>query len=76
MILQILISWYCVVVVVVVVADDDNKPRTSYFNSPALDVSLAFPQATPASTFPPCSKNHIHHYTYMCTKPVNRLSIT
>ncbi|KAM1442127.1 hypothetical protein ACFX13_010039 [Malus domestica] len=31
-----------------------NNERTSYFNSPALDVSVAFPQATPASTFPPC----------------------
>lgn len=26
----------------------------SYFNLPALDISTAFPQATPASTFPPC----------------------
>ncbi|KAJ7961220.1 Acyl-coenzyme A oxidase 4, peroxisomal [Quillaja saponaria] len=35
---------------------DDAKP--SYFNLPALDVSLAFPQATPASTFPPCASDY------------------
>jgi hypothetical protein len=37
--------------------DHDQNPRTSYFNSPPLDISVAFPQATPASIFPPCSKN-------------------
>lgn len=35
-------------------ADDQSKDaRPSYFNKPALDVSIAFPQATPASIFPP-----------------------
>ncbi|KAL8517242.1 hypothetical protein ACS0TY_015464 [Phlomoides rotata] len=34
--------------------DDMNKEaRSSYFDFPALDVSVAFPQATPASIFPP-----------------------
>lgn len=39
-------------------ADNDQNARTSYFNLPALDVSIAFPQATPASKFPPCGKNN------------------
>ncbi|KAL2658759.1 hypothetical protein AAZV13_03G044100 [Glycine max] len=30
----------------------------SYFYSPPLDVSAAFPQATPASTFPPCASDY------------------
>ncbi|KAK9920404.1 hypothetical protein M0R45_028959 [Rubus argutus] len=39
--------------------DDANKnERTTYFNLPALDVSLAFPQATPASIFPPCTSDY------------------
>ncbi|KAK2361102.1 acyl-coenzyme A oxidase 4, peroxisomal [Trifolium repens] len=33
--------------------DDKNVKMPSYFDLPPLDVSLAFPQATPASTFPP-----------------------
>nr|AFK35770.1 unknown [Medicago truncatula] len=33
-----------------------NMP--SYFDLPPLDVSLAFPQATPASTFPPCASDY------------------
>ncbi|MBA0740258.1 hypothetical protein Gogos_013474, partial [Gossypium gossypioides] len=32
--------------------------RPSYFNSPPLDVSVAFPQATPASTFPPLASDY------------------
>ncbi|CAN6715557.1 unnamed protein product [Malus baccata var. baccata] len=35
-----------------------NNEWTNYFNSPALDVSVAFPQATPASTFPPCTSDY------------------
>ncbi|CAL5388747.1 unnamed protein product [Camellia sinensis] len=35
-----------------------NEPKSSYFNLPALDVSLAFPQATPASLFPPCTSDY------------------
>ncbi|KAL9361961.1 hypothetical protein Peur_044746 [Populus x canadensis] len=31
----------------------EQNPRSSYFNLPPLDVSVAFPQATPVSTFPP-----------------------
>lgn len=31
----------------------------SYFYLPPLDVSEAFPQATPASTFPPCGKKFL-----------------
>ncbi|RXH81834.1 hypothetical protein DVH24_036175 [Malus domestica] len=38
--------------------DVKNNERTNYFNSPALDVSVAFPQATPASTFPPCTSDN------------------
>lgn len=34
------------------------SPRTSYFNSPPLDISVAFPQATPASIFPPCTSDY------------------
>lgn len=33
-----------------------KEAKSSYFDLPALDVSVAFPQATPASNFPPCSK--------------------
>ncbi|XP_027174990.1 acyl-coenzyme A oxidase 4, peroxisomal [Coffea eugenioides] len=32
--------------------------RSSYFDLPALDVSIAFPQATPASIFPPCASDY------------------
>lgn len=38
--------------------DDRDHPRTSYFNSPPLDISVAFPQATPASIFPPCTSDY------------------
>lgn len=41
--------------------DDQCKDaRSSYFNLPALDVSIAFPQATPASVFPPCASDYFH----------------
>ncbi|KAK9070783.1 hypothetical protein SSX86_011185 [Deinandra increscens subsp. villosa] len=40
-------------------SDDENKySKSLYFNYPALDVSLAFPQATPASIFPPCTSDY------------------
>ncbi|KAB2630504.1 acyl-coenzyme A oxidase 4 [Pyrus ussuriensis x Pyrus communis] len=42
--------------------DVKNNERANYFNTAALDVSVAFPQATPTSIFPPCSKNINHHY--------------
>ncbi|XAR55813.1 Acyl-CoA oxidase [Bertholletia excelsa] len=35
-----------------------KDPKSSYFNLPALDVSIAFPQATPASIFPPCTSDY------------------
>ncbi|KAI7742106.1 hypothetical protein M8C21_023418, partial [Ambrosia artemisiifolia] len=39
--------------------DDQNKDSKSwYYNHPALDVSKAFPQATPASIFPPCTSDY------------------
>ncbi|XP_052173173.1 acyl-coenzyme A oxidase 4, peroxisomal [Diospyros lotus] len=39
--------------------DERNKDeKSSYFNLPALDISLAFPQATPASVFPPCTSDY------------------
>ncbi|KAH9673027.1 Acyl-coenzyme A oxidase 4 (peroxisomal) [Citrus sinensis] len=42
-----------------VFADDvDKNARSSYFNLPALDISVAFPQATPASKFPPCASDY------------------
>ncbi|KAK4256093.1 hypothetical protein QN277_009006 [Acacia crassicarpa] len=34
--------------------DDVKNEMPSYFNLPSLDIFVAFPQATPASTFPPC----------------------
>ncbi|KAE8099189.1 hypothetical protein FH972_017192 [Carpinus fangiana] len=40
--------------------DVDGNARTSYFNLPPLDVSIAFPQATPASIFPPCASDYFH----------------
>ncbi|KAF3674537.1 Acyl-coenzyme A oxidase 4, peroxisomal [Capsicum annuum] len=36
-----------------------KEAKSSYFDLPALDVSIAFPQATPASVFPPCSNGEI-----------------
>ncbi|KAL7247880.1 hypothetical protein ACSBR2_002729 [Camellia fascicularis] len=38
--------------------EQHNEPKSSYFNLPALDVSIAFPQATPASIFPPCTSDY------------------
>ncbi|XP_043724779.1 acyl-coenzyme A oxidase 4, peroxisomal [Telopea speciosissima] len=39
--------------------DDTSKNfKTSYFGLPALDMSTAFPQATPASVFPPCASDY------------------
>ncbi|XP_038698146.1 acyl-coenzyme A oxidase 4, peroxisomal isoform X2 [Tripterygium wilfordii] len=39
--------------------DDIGKgQKSSYFNLPPLDVSIAFPQATPASIFPPCASDY------------------
>ncbi|TXG64627.1 hypothetical protein EZV62_011621 [Acer yangbiense] len=36
----------------------DENARSSYFSLPALDVSVAFPQATPVSQFPPCASDY------------------
>ncbi|KAL4394919.1 hypothetical protein AHAS_Ahas02G0200100 [Arachis hypogaea] len=42
-----------------ILSDDSNKrAMPSYFNLPPLDVSNAFPQATPASVFPPCASDY------------------
>ncbi|XWS59972.1 hypothetical protein CRYUN_Cryun08bG0168100 [Craigia yunnanensis] len=38
--------------------ETDKSDKPSYFNLPPLDVSVAFPQATPASTFPPCASDY------------------
>ncbi|KAG9157892.1 hypothetical protein Leryth_000074 [Lithospermum erythrorhizon] len=35
-----------------------KEARSSYFDLPALDLSVAFPQATPASVFPPCTSDY------------------
>ncbi|OAY43730.1 acyl-coenzyme A oxidase 4, peroxisomal [Manihot esculenta] len=40
--------------------DHDESVKSSYFNLPPLDVSIAFPQATPASIFPPCASDYYH----------------
>ncbi|KAK7349828.1 hypothetical protein VNO77_07561 [Canavalia gladiata] len=42
-------------------SNQDNPVKgamPSYFYLPPLDVSAAFPQATPASTFPPCASDY------------------
>ncbi|KAF8396951.1 hypothetical protein HHK36_018587 [Tetracentron sinense] len=39
--------------------DDHSKDaKNSHVGLPALDVSVAFPQATPASVFPPCASDY------------------
>ncbi|XP_028075965.1 acyl-coenzyme A oxidase 4, peroxisomal-like isoform X1 [Camellia sinensis] len=38
--------------------EQHNEPKSSYFNLRALDISIAFPQATPASIFPPCTSDY------------------
>uniref|UniRef100_A0A2P2JNG8 Uncharacterized protein MANES_08G093200 n=2 Tax=Rhizophora mucronata TaxID=61149 RepID=A0A2P2JNG8_RHIMU len=38
--------------------DFGERGRSSYFNLPPLDVSVAFPQATSASVFPPCVSDY------------------
>ncbi|XP_027350663.1 acyl-coenzyme A oxidase 4, peroxisomal isoform X1 [Abrus precatorius] len=40
------------------IQDNSNTKMPSYFHLPALDVSVAFPQATPASIFPPCASDY------------------
>ncbi|KAH9736606.1 Acyl-coenzyme A oxidase 4 (peroxisomal) [Citrus sinensis] len=49
--------------------DGVNKSaRSSYSNLPALDVSLAFPQATPAtSKFPPCASDYYINFDGLLT---------
>ncbi|KAF3499717.1 hypothetical protein F2Q69_00042973 [Brassica cretica] len=44
--------------IVLLSTDRDNaekKVKSSYFDFPAMNVSVAFPQKTPASKFPPCN---------------------
>ncbi|KAL3531683.1 hypothetical protein ACH5RR_005204 [Cinchona calisaya] len=38
--------------------DMHKEAKSPYFDLPALDVSLAFPQASPASVFPPCTSDY------------------
>nr|UNO37370.1 acyl-coenzyme A oxidase [Fagopyrum esculentum] len=38
--------------------NEEKLAKSSYFHLPALDVRLAFPQATPASIFPPCASDY------------------
>ena len=47
------------------VDEAEKKVKSSYFDLPAMDVSVAFPQATPASKFPPCSK-YFYLREYVC----------
>lgn len=49
-----------------------KEAKSSYFDLPALDVSVAFPQATPASVFPKCSKIDFYS-TYLCIYTVRYL---
>ncbi|KAL3826121.1 hypothetical protein ACJIZ3_022150 [Penstemon smallii] len=35
-----------------------KEAKSNYFDLPSLDVSVAFPQATPASIFPPCASDY------------------
>ena len=42
--------------------------KSSYFDLPPMEISAAFPQATPASKFPPCSKDLFssrYYYTFL-----------
>ncbi|KAK4744525.1 hypothetical protein SAY87_010837 [Trapa incisa] len=41
-------------------ADLDKSGTRSQLGLPAMDVSLAFPQATPASVFPSCTSDYYH----------------
>ncbi|GAA0150323.1 oxidase [Lithospermum erythrorhizon] len=36
----------------------NNEAKSAYFDLPALDMSVAFPQATPASIFPSCTSDY------------------
>ncbi|KAH9736601.1 Acyl-coenzyme A oxidase 4 (peroxisomal) [Citrus sinensis] len=53
----------------VIILNGVNKSaRSSYSNLPALDVSLAFPQATPAtSKFPPCASDYYINFDGLLT---------
>lgn len=39
---------------------NNEGAKSSYFDLPPLDVSIAFPQATPASVFPPLTSDYYH----------------
>ncbi|CAM8971505.1 unnamed protein product [Rhodiola kirilowii] len=41
-------------------SDSDRSVKTSNIGLPALEISKAFPQATPASIFPPCTSDYFH----------------
>lgn len=57
------IKLLCILMNDLICADDAVKnAMPSYFNLPPLDVSVAFPQATPASTFPPCGKKFLWYF--------------
>lgn len=52
----------------IILSDDlEKKARSSYFGLPGLDVSVGFPQATPASIFPPCSKKDCCFAAVLCS---------
>ncbi|XP_010528982.1 PREDICTED: acyl-coenzyme A oxidase 4, peroxisomal [Tarenaya hassleriana] len=38
----------------------EKKGKSSYFDLPSMDITDAFPQATPASKFPPCTSDYYH----------------
>ncbi|XP_044509217.1 acyl-coenzyme A oxidase 4, peroxisomal isoform X2 [Mangifera indica] len=51
--------------------DDAKKSsRSSYFNLPPLDVSIAFPQATPAAKFPPSVSDYFQFNDLLTSEEV------
>ncbi|CAN6883503.1 unnamed protein product, partial [Brassica oleracea] len=43
-----------------IVDNAEKKVKSSYFDLPAMNVFVAFPQATPASKFPTCTSDYYH----------------
>ena len=49
-----------------IVDNAEKKVKSSYFDLPAMNVFIAFPQATPASKFPTCSKDFFQSIYIFC----------
>ncbi|KAH0879572.1 hypothetical protein HID58_066966, partial [Brassica napus] len=58
------LKWFaCFVLMIHLFSLADNaekKVKSSYFDLPAMNVFVAFPQATPASKFPTCTSDYYH----------------